>query len=59
MGTIVIKDHIDENKEKEVQATEKKRLFNAYKHCGIIKWKIEPVKYQRELRNEWNHPNRY
>ena len=58
MGTIVIKDHIDENK-KEVQGVERKCLFNAYKYCGIIKWKIEPVKYQKELRDEWNYPDRY
>ncbi|MBI2470501.1 MAG: hypothetical protein HYV59_04570 [Planctomycetes bacterium] len=55
MGVIIIKNHIDENKKKEVQSIEKKRLFNAYKYCGIIKWKVEPVKYQKELRNEWGH----
>ncbi len=52
MGTIIIKDHIDENKKKEVQDIERKRLFNAYKYCGIIKREIDPVKYQKESRNE-------
>ena len=57
MGAIIIKGHIDENNKKEVQDIEKKRLFNAYKYCGVIKWKIEPLKYQKELRDEWKHPD--
>ncbi|HHT9115218.1 MAG: hypothetical protein HY607_07860 [Planctomycetes bacterium] len=57
MSAIIIKGNIDENKKREVQDIEKKRLFNAHKHCGIIKWKKDPVKYQKELRDEWEHPD--
>lgn len=57
MGAIIIKGTIDENKKKEVQDIGKKHLFNAYKYCGIIKWKTEPVKYQKELRDEWGYPD--
>jgi hypothetical protein len=59
MGTIVIKNHIDEDKKKEVLDIEKSHLFKAYKYCGIVRWKIEPIKYQKELRDEWKHPDRY
>lgn len=52
MSIIVIKDPIDEEKKQEVCDIANKRLFNAYKYCGIMKWKIEPVKYQKELRDE-------
>ncbi|TLD41110.1 MAG: hypothetical protein JETT_2631 [Candidatus Jettenia ecosi] len=56
MSIIVIKNHrIDEKKKKEVCNIAQKHLFNAYKYCGIINWKIEPVKYQKELRDEWKH----
>ncbi len=57
MGAIIIKGNIDENKKKEVQDIEKKRSFNAHKHCGVIKWKKDPVKYQKKLRDEWKHPD--
>ena len=57
MGAIIIKGAIDENKKKEVQDIGKKHLFNAHKYCGIIKWKTEPVKYQKELRDEWGYPD--
>lgn len=35
----------------------RKHLFNAHKYCGIIKWKTEPMKYQKELRDEWGYPD--
>ncbi len=57
MGTIVIKDGVTESKKKEAQDIEKKHLFNAHKHCGVIKWTIEPVKYQKALRNKWEYPD--
>ena len=57
MGAIIIRGTIDENKKKEVQDILKKHLFNAHKYCGIIKWKTEPVKYQKELRDEWGYPD--
>ncbi|BBO17958.1 conserved hypothetical protein [Candidatus Brocadia pituitae] len=57
MSTVVIKDSLDETKKKEVHDIEKKRLFNAYKYCGILKWKLKPINYQKELRNEWKHPD--
>ena len=57
MGTIIIKGCISENKKKELQDIEKKHLFNAHKHCGVIKWNIEPVNYQKALRDEWGSPD--
>ena len=57
MGSIIIKGCISENKKKELQDIEKKHLFNAHKHCGVIKWNIEPVKYQKALRDEWGSPD--
>lgn len=59
MSIIVIKDSIDEKKKKEICDITKKRLFNAYKYCDSIKWKIKPVKYQKELRDEWKHSDGY
>ena len=53
MGKIITKGSIAESKKKEAQDIEKKHLFNARKHCGIIKWNKEPVKYQKALRDEW------
>ena len=31
----------------------KKKGFNARKYSGILNFKTDPVKIQRELRNEW------
>ena len=53
MGKIITKDTITESKKKEAQDIEKKNLFNARKHRGVIKWNKEPVKYQKVLRDEW------
>ena len=57
MVTIIIKGSISDNKKKEVLDIEKKYLFNAHKHCGVIKWEIDPVKYQKALRDEWECPD--
>lgn len=57
MSTVVITDSTVETKKKEVYDLVKKRLFNAYKYCGIINWKIEPINYQKELRDEWKRPD--
>ena len=53
MRKIITKDNLTENKKKEAQDAEKKHLFKAHKHCGVIKWNKEPVKYQKALRDEW------
>lgn len=37
MGKIITKNSIAENKKKEAQDIEKKHLFNARKHRGVIK----------------------
>ncbi|MBY0476742.1 MAG: hypothetical protein K2Q24_03785 [Chitinophagaceae bacterium] len=31
----------------------KKKGFNAYKHCGVIKLKTDALAIQKKLRNEW------
>ncbi|MBM4067228.1 MAG: hypothetical protein FJ266_16610 [Planctomycetes bacterium] len=59
MGLIVIKESLDKDNKKKVQDVEKRRLFDAYKHCGVIKWKIKPVKYQKDIRDEWEHLDRH
>jgi hypothetical protein len=33
--------------------TSKKKGFNAEKYLGILKPERDPIKFQRELRNEW------
>ena len=33
--------------------TSKKKGFNAEKYLGILKSELDPVKFQRDLRNEW------
>ena len=32
---------------------EKKKGIDAYKYCGLIKLKKNPLTIQKELRNEW------
>lgn len=32
----------------------KKKRFDAYKHCGVIKLKEDAFAIQKRLRNEWN-----
>ena len=29
------------------------KLFNAKKHCGKVKWDVDGVTYQKNLRDEW------
>lgn len=29
------------------------KRFNAFKYCGVIKLTIDPLKFQRQLRDEW------
>jgi hypothetical protein len=42
----------------KVNATLKKlnpgKQFNAQKHCGKVKWKIDGLTYQKKLRDEWD-----
>jgi hypothetical protein len=28
--------------------------INAFKHCGVIRLRKDPLDIQKELRNEWN-----
>ena len=30
-----------------------KKVFDAYKHCGVIKLKEDPLISQKRLRDEW------
>ncbi len=30
------------------------KKFNAKKHCGKVKWDIDSLTYQKQLRNEWD-----
>jgi hypothetical protein len=31
-----------------------RKQFNSNKHCGKVKWDIDGLTYQKDLRNEWN-----
>lgn len=59
MGLIIIKENIDDDEKKKIQEIEKKHLFHAYKYCGVLKWEIDPLRYQKELRDEWERSNRH
>lgn len=41
-------------KKKLIQATSKKRIGDKRKLFGTIKWDIDPLKYQKALRDEWS-----
>jgi len=30
------------------------KQFDAKKHCGKVKWEIDGLSYQKNLRNEWD-----
>ncbi|MEM9341230.1 MAG: hypothetical protein AAGA66_21045 [Bacteroidota bacterium] len=30
------------------------RGVNTQKYCGVLKWDIDPLKYQKEIRKEWD-----
>jgi capsule polysaccharide modification protein KpsS len=42
----------------QINATLKKlksgKPFDAKKHCGKVKWDIDGLTYQKDLRNEWD-----
>ncbi|KAB2833845.1 MAG: hypothetical protein F9K48_07560 [Candidatus Brocadia sp.] len=59
MSLIIIKEHIDDDEKKKIQDIEKKHLFHASKFCGILKWEIDPLRFQKEIRDEWKCSNRH
>ncbi|MDZ4824142.1 MAG: hypothetical protein SH856_11840 [Flavobacteriales bacterium] len=36
------------------QGKNKRKKFNAKKFAGKMKWHVDAVKYQKQLRGEWN-----
>lgn len=38
---------------KKLPKTQKPKLFNAWKYNGILKLKEDPLKIQKQMRNEW------
>ena len=30
------------------------KSFNAQKYCGALKWNIDGIEFQKQLRNEWD-----
>jgi hypothetical protein len=38
---------------KAKSSTRTKKVFDAYKHCGVIKLKENPLVTQKRLRDEW------
>jgi hypothetical protein len=38
---------------KKLSGIRRKKRFDAYKHCGVIKLKEDALAIQKRLRNEW------
>ena len=42
----------------QINATLKKlksgKSFDAKKHCGKVKWDVDGLTYQKDIRNEWD-----
>jgi len=52
--TVIIKS--TENKEKikkNLKSLEQKGKLDAFKHCGKVKLKEDPLKLQKMMRSEW------
>lgn len=54
---VVVLDRNPVKAKKQIDAvfakTRKKKKINLKKFFGILKTNIDPVKYQRQIRNEW------
>ena len=55
MGVVVLKKgHLKKDYLEGLNELDKKlKVLNAYKYCGIIKLREDPVEYQKKLRDEW------
>lgn len=53
MTVYKIKKSNQDNKEKIENISKNTKGLNAKKYCGKIKIKEDPIKYQKDLRDEW------
>ena len=53
MVTIVDKKTDIDALKKQLTSTANKKVFDAKKHLGKVKWNEDAVAYQKKMRNEW------
>lgn len=53
MVTVIKKGANKEELEKALSKLEKAKKFDAYKYCGVIKLKEDPLEIQKKMRDEW------
>lgn len=51
--TVIIKSTEDKDKIKNTQNLERKGKLDAFKHCGKVKLKEDPLELQKMMRSEW------
>ena len=54
MVTIIKKGANNKEIEKALSNLKSSKKFDAFKHCGKIKLKEDPLDIQKRLRNEWD-----
>jgi hypothetical protein len=53
MVTVIKKGSDRKEIEKALSKIKSKRKFDAYKYCGTVKLKEDPLEIQKKMRNEW------
>jgi hypothetical protein len=53
MVTVIKKGSDRKEIEKALSKIKSKRKFNAYKYCGTVKLKEDPLEIQKKMRDEW------
>ncbi len=53
MVTVIKKGFNKKELEKALTNLKSKKKFDAYKYCGVIKLKEDPLKIQNRMRDEW------
>ncbi|MGB3774366.1 MAG: hypothetical protein WA951_03845 [Leeuwenhoekiella sp.] len=53
MVTVIKKGSDKKEIEKALSNMKSERKFNAYKYCGTVKLKDDPLEIQKKMRDEW------
>ena len=53
MVTVIKKGTDKKEIEKAISNFKSAKKFDAYKHCGTIKLREEPLEIQKKMRDEW------
>jgi len=53
MVTIIKKGSDKKEVEKALSKIKRKKKFDAYKYCGTISLKEDPLEIQKKMRDEW------